>query len=147
MARLVYARATAGRNGTSLLPDLLPPVAVVDRRPGSGALLFADLVDVPAGQAGQRLRLALAAGRQIPAVVRGRRAGLAARPGVPQHVPALEVAPVAGLLEHEVLGEVGAVVADVQARHEDVAPARHRPTHAGPSLREGRRRPFVRLEP
>ena len=43
-----------------------------------------------------------------------------ALPLVTQHVAALEVRAIGGLLEHEVFGKVRGVVADVQPRHEDV---------------------------
>src|SRR5205085_6161273 len=101
-----------------LLPQPLPPRRLRADR-GIGSHLLTDVGDVPAGQRCQLLGLAGAAlDERSPVVVR-RAAGRAAGEGMPQHVASLEVAAIPGLLEHQVLRKVRAVVADVQPRQED----------------------------
>ena len=149
---------------TAVGPDLLPPglVDVFGRHLGTRLEVHAaaDLVDVPAGQGGKRLRLPAPALGQRPAVVAGLCALRLALPRVAQDVAALEVLAVAGLLEDQVLGEVLAVVAHVEAGEEDVlapppggmaggtpglatpaaCPARRRRARAAPRATADRRR-------
>src|SRR4029078_9712433 len=75
----------------------------------------------PAGERGERLRLALVTVGQRPAILLRGGTCISAAPVVAQDVTPLEVLAIAGLLEDEVLGEVRAVVAEMQSRDEDVA--------------------------
>src|SRR5215475_1382962 len=70
-----------------------------------------DVLGVPAGEAGEILRLLAEARRQRGEIGVGRRTARGAAPGVAQHVAALEVLAVARLHEHEVFGEMGGVIA------------------------------------
>ena len=85
----------------------------------------------------QVLRFLLVAPRDVRAVALAGLARQIAGERVPQDVAALEVLAVGRLLEDEVLGEVRLVVADVEARHEDVRSAAARPP---PEDRRARRR-------
>src|SRR5207247_11045865 len=89
-------------------PDPLPPLhAVLRRRPiGVDRHLFADAVEVPAGELGQVSSLLLAPVAQLVAILLSGRAGIGALPFVPGDIAALEVGAVGGLLEDRVFGEV-----------------------------------------
>src|SRR5689334_5702973 len=69
-----------------------------------------DLADFPAGELGERARLGLEGARQVVTVARGgiadRRSGI----GMPQHVAALEILPIGGFLQHQILGEMVTIV-------------------------------------
>src|SRR4029078_4803959 len=75
----------------------------------------------PAGERGERLRLALVTVGQRPAILLRGGTCISAAPVVAQDVTPLEVLAIAGLLEDEILREVRAVVAEMQPRDEDVA--------------------------
>src|SRR4029079_15106850 len=83
--------------------------------------LLPDVLDLPAGERGERLRLALVTVGQRPAILLRGGTRISAAPVVAQDVTPLEVLPIASLLEDEVLREVRAVVAEMQPRDEDVA--------------------------
>src|SRR5690348_14234237 len=105
----------------SIRPDLFPP-GVARRSPGARREIhpLPDLADVPAGEGGEGLRLGLVTLRQLPAIAPGRLAGPAPRPGVAQDEAPLEILAVGGLLEDQILGEVGGVVAQMEPGQEDV---------------------------
>src|SRR5436190_4973629 len=103
----------------------LPPQPFPPRRLGLGratqnAGALADVGDAPAGQRGKAFDLLFVSRAQLGTIGRRRAASLVAGPRMAQDVAALEVRPVAGLLEHEILGEVRAVVPHVQAGEENV---------------------------
>src|SRR5688572_6957506 len=84
----------------------------------------ADLVDAPTGEAGEGLGGALLArgdGLAIAPIGVEMADALedAAAPGMAEHVASLEIVAVLGLLQHEILGERLARVADVEARQHD----------------------------
>src|SRR5215472_9486809 len=110
-------------------------VSECDRRPDDTrskllaglAHTLTDLADFPAGELGESARLGLKGARQIVTVARtgvaDRRPGI----GMPQHIAALEILPVGGFLQHQILGEMVAIVTHMQPRHEDrLAAARAR---------------------
>src|SRR6266481_4176552 len=85
-----------------------------------------DLLEAPAREVGQVLRLFLLPRAQRHPVAPGLVTGRLAHPRMAQHVPALEVLAVGRLLEDEVLREMLRVVAHVEARDERARPpARH----------------------
>src|SRR5438445_7553786 len=114
------------------LPERLPPRLGLRQRVRSHPL--ADLLRAPAGERGERGRLAPATLAHRGQVLLARLALDLSLEGVVQDIAALEVLLVARLLEHEVLGEMLGVVSDVQSRQ--------RERHAAPA--DG---PVVRLEP
>src|SRR5206468_11330816 len=95
----------APRQAALVSPDLLPPFPFFSLpRTGPEIHSLANLLDVPAGQAGQALGLPLRALGEVLAVGGRQRAVVLAFPGKAQYVAALEVAAVRRLLEHQVLG-------------------------------------------
>src|SRR2546427_11760107 len=93
-------------------PQALPPV-LCRRRLGDVHLL-PHVRDLPSGQAGGVLRFFfLTLAQRAPVLLRGVAGGVAG-PRMMEDVARLEVLSVARLLKDEVLGEVGAVVADAQ---------------------------------
>src|SRR5437867_9483115 len=100
----------------SILPEPLPPSPRSGPRVGGlpGKLHpHADPREVPPGQIRQRPCLVLLAPPQVlPVLPRSRARGVAG-PGMAQNVTSLVVALVGGFLEHQVLGKVCRIVAEV----------------------------------
>src|SRR5262249_33343052 len=67
---------------------------------------LADIVHIPPGERGERTRLLIPALRQADAVFLGLLTRISALPRVTQDIATLEVAPVSGLLEHQILGKM-----------------------------------------
>src|SRR5262245_173209 len=104
---------------TPTSPQLPPPLRLLVRRRERGDVhLLPHVFDGPTGEVRDVDRFALLPVAQVAAVVP--RGGTVTRPGprMVEDVAGLEVAAVAGLLEHQILGEVRAVVAAVQAGRE-----------------------------
>src|SRR3954447_21287350 len=95
-------------------PQPAPPGNVL--RHGRHSRLLPDILDLPARQRGERLRLALVPLRQRATVLLRGGTRIAAVPVVAQRVPSLEVLPVTGLLKDEILRKMCAVVAHVKPR-------------------------------
>src|SRR6266542_4885088 len=104
------------RLGMTRSPQAFPPV--LRRRRLGDVHLLPHHADLPPGEARGVLRLLLLSRAQVAPVLPRRVARCRACPGVMEDVARLEVLRVAGLLKDEVLGEVRAVVADVQPRDE-----------------------------
>src|ERR1041385_5522735 len=98
----------------SSLPQFLIPLIV--RRLGPEVHLLLDILELPAGELGERLRLRLLPLEHALLVRPGLRAIHGALVRVLHDVTALEVVSIFGLLKDEVLGEVRGVVAHVQPR-------------------------------
>ena len=110
----------------ALRPSPYPsvPFGPLDPLPSS------DVTDVPRGESCERLCLALAAVAECHPVAGRGLAGVVAGPGVPEHIAALEVLAVGRLLEHQVLGEVVAVIARVEPGEEHLGAPVLDPVHA-----------------
>src|SRR5262249_62210409 len=101
------------------LPEALPPRRLGPRR-DLWPHLLPDVGEIPPCQARELLGLARVPLHDRLAVLGDGTAAGGAGPCMTQHIAPLEVRPIAGFLEHEILGKVCAVVPDVDARHEHV---------------------------
>src|SRR5438046_7031009 len=99
------------------LPPLLLARRVVIRRE---IHLLSHVIDAPTRQPCQVARLLLLTVAQRAAVVARRIAVRTARPRMMEDVAGLKVLTIARLLKHEILGEVLAVVADVQPSQKNI---------------------------
>ena len=103
-------------NPSYRIPDPLPPGAVVRHWVEVvSAHLLPDHLDVPAGQRRECLRLLLVPLAQRPTILGDRVARIVSAPRMPKHVSSLEVGPVTGFLEAQVVWEVLRIVSHVQA--------------------------------
>ena len=99
---------------------LLPLFAAIGSRRAQ-VHLRADAGEVPAGELGQLARFIFLAPLDFTAVIiRGGTRCFFALPRMPQDVAPLEIGAIARLLEDQILREMIAVVANMQARDEDV---------------------------
>src|SRR5712671_2291819 len=120
VARLPAGSGLATRQPGNFLRAPLPPFLLALCGTGTRRQIHlpAHRVDVPTGQLGEVARFLLAALFECAAIFAAGGAVGCAGPRMMQNVARLEVRAVAGGLEHEVVGKVRAVVADVQASDE-----------------------------
>jgi hypothetical protein len=109
------ARALTSRRNRSqrLIFPQLPPPFLWSCRGAIARHFFPDILDIPASQRSERPRLLLPALQEMSAVFLCLATRLCPLPGVTQDVAALEVGTVGGLLERQILGEMGSVIAQV----------------------------------
>src|SRR5262249_5425775 len=92
--------------------------------------LLTNIVKIPTGERRERTRFLLPALRQAGAIVLGLLTRISTLPRMTQDIAPLEVAPVSGLLEHQILRKVIGVIAQVQPGEEYILPLHGSPITA-----------------